>query len=143
VPVAKLAGAVGLVLLGLLLDDGDRTRLALAGLVAAGLGGWAVPDLVAPVRLAVTGEGLLVRRGYLGRTLLPWATVETIDLDRRSRRGVSSELLEIDAGDSLHLFGRYDLDAPLDEVAAALRAARPAGPTPRAFPPGPGEEPPA
>ncbi|MEU8259804.1 PH domain-containing protein [Micromonospora sp. NPDC048999] len=124
-PVAKLVGAVVLVALGLLFADGDRVQLALAGLAAAGLAGWALRDLVAPVRLTVDAEGITVREGFVGRRRLPWSAVEAIQLERRTRRGLTAETLEIDAGESLHLFGRYDLDAPLDEVAEALREAHP------------------
>ena len=84
------------------------------------------PETLAPVRLAVDPDGLTVLRGFAGRHRLPWDAVEAIRLDRRSRRGITAETLEIDAGESLHLFGRRDLDAPLDEVAAALTEARPA-----------------
>jgi hypothetical protein len=123
-PVAKLLGAVVLVALGLLFADGDRVQLVLAGLAAAGLAGWALRDLVAPVRLAVDADGITVSQGFAGRRRLPWPAVEAVRLDRRTRRGLTAETLEIDAGESLHLFGRYDLDAPLDEVAEALREAR-------------------
>ncbi len=131
VPALKLVGAAALVGLGLLLADGDRVRLALAVLVAAGLAGWALRDLLAPVRLAVDPAGVTVAHGFAGRRRLDWAAVEAITVDRRSRLGLASELLEIDAGESLHLFGRYDLGAPPDEVADALRAARPRGWEPR------------
>ncbi|SCL65959.1 PH domain-containing protein [Micromonospora yangpuensis] len=124
-PVIKFALAAGLVLLGLLLDNGDQVGLALAGLIAAGLAGWALRDLVAPVRLAMDADGLVVRVGYAGRRRLPWSAIEQIDLDRHSRRGLTTELLEIDAGESLYLFGRYDLNAPPAEVADELRAAWP------------------
>ncbi|CCH21803.1 PH domain-containing protein [Micromonospora lupini] len=123
-PVTKLAGAVLLVALGLLFADGDPVRLVVAGLAAATLAGWAVRDLVAPVRLAVDPAGLTVIHGFAGRRLLPWPTVEAINVDRRQRLGVTGEVLEIDAGESLHLFGRYDLGATPEEVAAELRAAR-------------------
>lgn len=123
-PVAKLVGAAVLVALGLLFADGDRVQLVLAGLAAAVLVGWGLRDLVAPVRLAVDAEGITVREGFAGRRRLPWPAVEAVRLERRSRRGLTAETLEIDAGESLHLFGRYDLDAPLDEVAEALREAR-------------------
>ncbi|WBB73824.1 PH domain-containing protein [Micromonospora sp. WMMD1128] len=125
-PLVKALGALALAALGLLLADGDPVRPALAGAVAVGLLAWALRDIIAPVRLAVDPDGLTVIRGYAGRRRLPWAEVESIRLDRRSRRGVTAETLEIDAGESLHLFGRRDLDAPLDEVAADLTAARPA-----------------
>ncbi|WP_407664726.1 PH domain-containing protein [Micromonospora tarensis] len=124
-PAAKLAGAVLLVALGLLLADGDPVRLVVAALAAAALAGWAVRDLVAPVRLTVATAGLTVIHGFAGRRLLPWSAVEAITVDRRPRLGLTSETLEIDAGDSLHLFGRYDLGSTPEEVAAALRAARP------------------
>ncbi|EEP72402.1 hypothetical protein MCAG_02729 [Micromonospora sp. ATCC 39149] len=124
-PAVKLVGAAALVGLGLLFADGDRVRLVLAGVVAAGLAGWALRDLLAPVRLAVDPTGITVVRGFAGRRRLDWAAVEAITVDRRPRLGLSTEVLEIDAGESLHLFGRYDLDAPPGEVADALRAARP------------------
>ncbi|RLP93123.1 PH domain-containing protein [Micromonospora sp. BL4] len=126
VPLAKLAGAVVLVALGLLLAEGDPVQLTLIGLVVAGLVGWALRDVLAPVRLAVDPAGVVVPQGFAGRRLLPWATVERITVDRRPRLGLTTELLEIDAGESLHLFGRYDLGATPDEVAEALRAVRPA-----------------
>ncbi|MGC4744811.1 PH domain-containing protein [Micromonospora sp. DT201] len=124
-PAVKLVGAVLLVALGLLFADGDPVRLVVALLAAAALAGWAVRDLVAPVRLAVDAAGLTVIHGFAGRRLLPWSTVEAIAVDRRPRLGLTSETLEIDAGNSLHLFGRYDLGASPEEVAAELRAAHP------------------
>ncbi|MDG4816103.1 PH domain-containing protein [Micromonospora sp. WMMD956] len=127
-PALKLVGAAALVGLGLVFGDGDRVRLVLAGAVAAGLAGWALRDLLAPVRLAVDPAGITVVRGFAGRRHLDWAAVEAITVDRRPRLGLSAEVLEIDAGESLHLFGRYDLDAPPGEVADALRAAHPGMP---------------
>ncbi|MFI0792177.1 PH domain-containing protein [Micromonospora rubida] len=123
VPVVKLIGAAALVGLGLLFAEADRMRLVLATAGAVGLAGWAVRDLLVPVRLAVDPAGITVVRGLAGRRRLPWDAVEAITVDRRSRTGLSAEILAIDAGDSLHLLGRYDLGAPPDEVAEALRAA--------------------
>jgi hypothetical protein len=123
-PVAKLAGALVLVALGLLFAGNDRVQFVLAGLAAAALAGWALRDLVAPVRLAVDAEGITVIRGFAGRRQLPWPAVEAIRVERRTRGGLTAETLEVDAGESLHLFGRYDLDAPPAEVADALRAAQ-------------------
>jgi hypothetical protein len=131
VPVAKLLGALVVGTLGLLFAAGDRVQLVLALLAAAALAGWAVRDLVAPVRLAVDGEGITVIRGFAGRRLLPWPSVEAIRVERRTRRGLTAETLEIDTGESLHLFGRYDLDAPPEEVAEALHAAGAAAGRPR------------
>ncbi|WP_225853993.1 PH domain-containing protein [Micromonospora sp. AMSO31t] len=123
-PAVKALGALVLVALGLLFAADDRVQLVLAGLAAAALLGWALRDLVAPVRLAADPEGITVIHGYAGRRRLPWAAVEAIRVERRTRRGLTAETLEIDAGESLHLFGRYDLDAPPEQVAAALEAAR-------------------
>ncbi|MDG4761308.1 PH domain-containing protein [Micromonospora sp. WMMD710] len=123
-PAAKLAGAVLLIALGLLFADGDTVRLVLAILAAAVVAGWAVRDLIAPVRLAADPDGLSVIHGFAGHRLLPWTTIEAITVDRRPRMGLTSEVLEIDTGESLHLFGRFELGATPEEVAAELRAAR-------------------
>ncbi|MFI7077600.1 PH domain-containing protein [Micromonospora sp. NPDC049903] len=125
-PILKLAGAVGVLALGLLLADGDLLRPALGVLAGAALAAWGVRDLVAPVRLAVDADGVTVPTGWwTGRRHLPWSTIETIEVNRRAGRGVSGPVLEIDTGGSLHLFTRQDLDTDPDEVADALRAARP------------------
>ncbi|MFB9234515.1 PH domain-containing protein [Plantactinospora siamensis] len=123
VPGLKLAGAAALAALALLLGDGDPVRPGVAALAAAALLAWAGRDLLAPVRLAADAAGVWVPRGYAGRRRLSWTQVEGIRVDRRPRRGISTELLEIDAGDALHLFGRYDLGADPADVAATLRAA--------------------
>ncbi|MEV0427605.1 PH domain-containing protein [Micromonospora sp. NPDC050495] len=127
-PAVKSAGALVLVALGLLFTGDDPVPLVLAVLAAVMLLGWAARDVVAPVRLAVDAGGITVIRGFAGRRLLPWSAVEAIRVERRTRRGLTAETLEIDAGESLHLFGRYDLNAPPEEVAEALHAARAAAP---------------
>ncbi|TDB78504.1 PH domain-containing protein [Micromonospora sp. KC723] len=124
-PAVKLVGAVALAALGVFLSGADRVALALSLVMAAGLAGWATRDLLVPVRLAADADGVTVIQGLAGRRRLPWAAIETVSVARRSRFGLAAETLEIDAGESLHLFGRHDLDAPPDEVAETLRAARP------------------
>lgn len=124
VPVLKLAGAVAFLAGGFPLAGGDPVRLGLAILAALGLATWAARDLVAPVRIAADAYGVTVIAGFAGRRRLAWPEIEKITLDRRPRLGVRSEFLEIDTGDSLHIFGRYDLDAPPEEVAEALQAIR-------------------
>lgn len=123
VPVLKLAGAAAFLAGGLLLADGDPVRLGLAVLAALGLTVWGARDLVAPVRITVDAQGVTVIAGFAGRRRLSWRQIERITLDQRTRRGLRAENLEIDTGDSLHVFGRYDLNAPPEEVAAVLRAA--------------------
>ncbi|MDM4721810.1 PH domain-containing protein [Micromonospora sp. WMMA1363] len=124
-PAVKVAGAVAVVSLGLLLTDDDPARLVLAGVAAVALLAWAARDVLAPVRLAVDPEGLTVIQGFVGYRRLPWSQVEAITVERRTRLGLAGALLEIDAGASLHLFGRADLDADPVDVAEDLRATRP------------------
>ncbi|MEV6811173.1 PH domain-containing protein [Micromonospora sp. NPDC051296] len=124
-PVLKLVAAVVLLALGLLLADGDLLRPVLGGLAAAALVAWGVRDLVAPVRLAMDADGISVPQGWTGHRRLPWSVIEAIRVDRRSGRGFGGAALEIDAGDSLHLFSQLDLGIDPAEVADALLAARP------------------
>ncbi|SCL22115.1 PH domain-containing protein [Micromonospora nigra] len=125
-PVLKTIGAVALVGLGVLFAQGDLVRPVLAATAAAVLLGWAVRDWVAPVRLGVDDEGVTVLKGWSTYQRLPWRTVESVDVTRRSGRGLAGEVLEIDAGETLHLLSRNDLGAEPAEVAEAVRAARPA-----------------
>jgi hypothetical protein len=124
-PVVKSVGAVLLVALGLLFAEGDPVQLVLAGLGAVGLAGWALRDLLAPVRLAVDPQGLTVVTGFATRRRLDWSAVESVQVDDRPRFGLRSQFLEIDAGESLYLLSRHDLDADPVEVARFLHAHRP------------------
>ncbi|BCJ53368.1 hypothetical protein Asp14428_48430 [Actinoplanes sp. NBRC 14428] len=119
-PVTKLLGAVALVVLVTAFGRHDPVQWVLAGAGAAGLTLWAVRDLVRPVRLMADPGGITVVVGFARRRHLPWAQVERIRVDRRARRGIRSELLEIDAGDSLHLFSVHELGAEPEEVTRAL-----------------------
>jgi hypothetical protein len=123
-PAAKLIGAAGLTSLAWAFGSGSPVRWVLAGLVALGLLGWAVRDLVAPVRLAADPTGVTVIVGLARRRHLAWSQIERVRVDRRERHGLHTELLEIDTGDSLHLFSLHDLGAPPEEVADALAALR-------------------
>ena len=95
--------------------------LTLAVAAALFLAVWGVRDLVAAVRLAADADGVTVVSGFAGRRRLPWAAIERIAVDTRTRRGLRSETLEIDTGEALHLFSRCDLGAQPDEVAERLR----------------------
>lgn len=123
-PVAKLVGAVGLVSLTYAFGRHDPVQWALAGVTALGLLGWAARDLVRPVRLAADPAGVTVISGIARRRHLPWTQIERIRVNRRERRGLRSELLEIDAGETVHLFGPHELGAAPDEVAASLESIR-------------------
>jgi hypothetical protein len=119
-PVTKLMGAVAVVVLALAFAGTDRIRWALATIIAAGLAIWALRDLLAPVRLAADETGVTVISGFLRRRQLPWAQIERVRVERTTRRGLRSELLELDAGDTIYLFSAYELGALPEDVAAAL-----------------------
>jgi hypothetical protein len=122
-PGLKLAGATAFVLLAVVFG-GDPVRLVLAGAAALALAGWALRDLIAPVRLAADPDGITVVVGFAGRRHLPWSQVERVRVDTRPRLGLRTETLEIDTGETLHLFSSYDLGAPPADVAARLAALR-------------------
>ena len=119
VPAGKLAIAALMTLLGALAATELWQQVVAAAAVAA-LVGWAARDLVAPVRLAADPAGVTVVTGFARRHRLGWAQVERVRVDVRRR----SRMLEVDAGDRLYLFSRYDVDADLDEVAGRLEALR-------------------
>jgi hypothetical protein len=119
-PVTKAMGAVAVVVLAVAFAGRDPIRWALATVVAVVLAGWALRDLISPVRLAADPDGITVVTGFARRRHLPWDRVERVRVDVTSRRGLRSELLELDAGDAIYLFGAHELGALPDEVAAAL-----------------------
>ncbi|MEV4705391.1 PH domain-containing protein [Actinoplanes sp. NPDC049316] len=104
--------------------DGDPVRWALALVAAAGLTSWAARDLIRPVRLTADADGVTVVSGFAARRRLPWSRIERVRVDSRTRRGLRSELLEIDAGESLHLFSGHELGTDPQEVAQALNDLR-------------------
>lgn len=121
-PAPTMVKFAGVLLLALVAasSGGERERLLLAGVAALALGVYGLRDVVAPVRLSADVDGVTVVSGYAGRRRIPWREVERVGLGEHRSLGLRTELLEIDAGESLHLFGWYDLGAPCDEVEAAL-----------------------
>jgi Bacterial PH domain len=103
---------------------GDPVRVVVALLAALVLAGYALRDIVAPVRLAADASGVTVVHGFAGQRRLAWGDIERIRVDERRRLGTRSQLLEIDTGESLHLFSAFELDAPVADVAEALAAIR-------------------
>jgi hypothetical protein len=119
-PVTKGMGAVAVLVLAAAFADGDSIRWSLAVVVSVALAGWALRDLVAPVRLAADATGVTVVTGFARRRHLPWSQIERVRVDRTTRRGLRSEVLELDAGESIYLLGANDLGALPEDVAAAL-----------------------
>lgn len=123
--VLKGVGAVAFVGAGLWAGRTDRVGLAIGLAGAVVLAALALRDLVLSVSLAADREGVTVR-GVLGHHRVPWSEVERIRVDRRSRRGIRSELVEIDCDTELHLFGRTQLGgADCADVVRQLAALRP------------------
>ncbi|WP_405085160.1 PH domain-containing protein [Microbispora sp. NBC_01389] len=116
--------AAGAVLCAVLALTGDGWLLLLAGVAALGFAVLAGRDLVAPVRLTAGEDGLVVS-GLGGRERISWNDVDRIRVNTNRRYGLTTELLEIDAGEQIHLFSRYDLGEPVVAVAEALMRLRP------------------
>jgi hypothetical protein len=123
-PVLKLAAGALLLATGLLFAGGDPVRPALAGSVAAALTGWALRDLLLPVRLVADPAGVTVAIGLAGRRRIDWAAIERIRADTRVRGGMRGDQLEIDTGETVYILTRHDLNATPADVAAELAALR-------------------
>ena len=121
--LVKFAGALLLAAVAVLSGE-ERERLLLAGVGALALGVYGLRDLVAPVRLSADAEGVTVVSGFARRRRVPWREIERVGLGEHRSLGLRTEILEIDAGESLHLFSRYDLGAPCAEAAETLREMR-------------------
>ncbi|GAA3130137.1 hypothetical protein GCM10010466_21040 [Planomonospora alba] len=124
--VVKAAGAA-VAAVAAVLSLGDVRGVLLAGAAAVMLAGLALRDFLVPVRLAADGEGLTVAKGFAGTERVPWGEVERIRVDTRTRFASRTELLEIETGAGLFLLSRFDLGAPVREVADELRAFRTGG----------------
>ncbi len=98
----------------------DLARSLFAGLAGLVVGIYAIRDLSAPVRLAADADGVTVVDGFTGTRRLAWEQIQRVRVDRRRRLGTHSDLLEIDAGDSLHLLSSYDLGVAPCEAARTL-----------------------
>ncbi|GAA2369053.1 PH domain-containing protein [Dactylosporangium salmoneum] len=105
----------------------DTAALSAAIVATAVAGGYALRDVLAPVRLAADAHGLTVVAGYAGHRRVEWSQVERVRVESRSRGGLRGELLEIDTGDTLHLLSTYDLNARPADVAEELDRIRTIG----------------
>jgi len=123
-PIAKLLGAVALMTLVVAFGREDPVQWFLATGCAIALTGWAARDILARVRLSADTSGITMVVGFVRRRHVAWPRVERVRVDRRERMGLRNALLEIDTGDSLHLFSVHELGADPEEVAEALNALR-------------------
>jgi hypothetical protein len=118
-PVVKLSAAALFALLGVFVAT-DVVGRSIAAVAAVGLVGYAVRDLALPVRLQADAGGITLISGLARRRRLAWSQIEGVRVDERQRLGLRTELLEIDTGDTLHLFSENDLGAPPASVLEAL-----------------------
>jgi hypothetical protein len=123
-PIAKLLGAVALIVLVVAFGRQDPVQWFLAAGCAIALTGWAARDILARVRLSADTSGITMVVGFVRRRHVAWPRVERVRVDRRERMGLRNALLEIDTGDSLHLFSVHELGTDPEEVAEALNALR-------------------
>ncbi len=122
--LAALAGA--LVFAGLAVtaqDAGGGLLYALGAVLCASVG---FADLIVNPRLVVDADGLRLRTGLgLSWTTLRWTDVQSLSIDRRQRRGLTSVTLEIDDGVTLAVLGRHALGRDPGEAADIIGAFAP------------------
>jgi hypothetical protein len=123
--IVKFTIAVVVALASMFADT--RSQLIVGLLASAGLLAYALRDVLARVRLAADTEGVVAVHGYAGHRRLAWAEIERVRVDARNRLGARSELLEVDAGDQIFLFSRFDLGVDPEEAAQAIQVLRPRG----------------
>lgn len=121
VETATVAGA-GLVAAALAVIADPMGRL-LFGVAAVGLLLVAAVDLVLRPRLSADATGLHVRTVGAWHDL-PWPSIERIDVDEKTRYGLTSRTLEVETAGRLILLGRRTLGEDPRDVADALARIR-------------------
>jgi hypothetical protein len=102
----------------------NRAQLLVGLIAAVGLGIYGLRDVLARERLRADPDGIVAVRGFAGHDRLAWTDVERVRLDSRDRLGARSQLLEIDAGEHIYLYSRFDLGVDPDEAVIALESVR-------------------
>jgi hypothetical protein len=118
-------GVVALAFLALALSVDDRNGRLLYSLAALVLVAVCALDLIWNPRLVLDAQGLHLHTPT-SSGLVAWSDVERVHVDDRSRLGLSSRTLEIDAGAQLVILSRRALGGtePRD-VAAMIETYRP------------------
>ena len=130
-PVETALAAGGAVLAALLAVRADAAGRLLFGIAALGLLAVTAADLLLRPRLAADPTGIQIRT-LSTRRRVPWARVERVDVDERSRYGLTARTLEVDADESLVVLGRRALGGDPRDVADALARIRYTSPAPPA-----------
>ncbi len=126
-----LAGAAAVVAVLLVITSSDGPSRLIFAIAALILAGYAIGDLVFWPRLCADAAGLHIRTPQ-ARADLAWADVDDVRADVRSRHGLRSTTLEVDAGELLVVFSRRALGADPETVQDQVRAFDPRRWPPRA-----------
>jgi hypothetical protein len=128
------AAAVGGMLLAALIaaftsDSAGRFLFVVAAVVLAA---YVATDLIFSPRISASVQGVVLNAPF-ARAHLDWSQIESISADSRSRYGVRSTVLEVDAGSMLALFSRRAIGTDPESAATLLLSL-----DPRWSAPGPG-----
>ena len=102
-------------------DAPGRLLFAVAAVVLAG---YAAGDLVWAHRLVADASGVRIRTPFT-RADLSWPQISEVRADVRSRHGLRSVTLEVDAGEVLVVFSRRALGTDPEAAAGLVNAMRP------------------
>lgn len=122
--LTALAGLGALVGAGLEFTAGDAPGRLLFGLATLVLVGYVAGDLIWSPRLAADRNGIRIRTPFT-RADLGWGAVEDVRADVRSRYGLRSSTLEVDAGEVFVVFSRRSLGTDPEAAAGLIAAMRP------------------
>jgi hypothetical protein len=120
---AKLVFAALLLALTVFLAVHEQVVIGVIATLAAAA--YAARDLVARERLRADRDGLTAVRGYAGHTRLAWSDLEQMTVESRLRLGARTQTLELDAGEAIFQFGRYDLGTEPEQALEELEQLRP------------------
>jgi len=120
-PLGLTAAAAALLAVAVAVATSDDSGRLLAGIAAVVLVSVAGNDLIFAPRLEASADGMAIRSPTVWRTL-PWTEIDSIRVDERSRLGLASRTLEIDAGDVLVVLSRHALGADPREVATLVQS---------------------
>ncbi|WP_375477904.1 PH domain-containing protein [uncultured Jatrophihabitans sp.] len=120
------AGALGGCVVAALIAalSSDAQGRLLAGIAAVVLAAYVSADVLFTPRLVVGGDGIVIR-SPLVRATLGWAEIDDVRADARTRLGLRSTTLEIDAGPMLAVLSRRALNTDPHDVAEVIAAFRP------------------
>jgi hypothetical protein len=130
-PDRRLTAVVGLVTVVLAVaaaltsDPAGRLLLALAALLLAA---YTASDVIFRPRITATRDAVVLNAPF-ARATLAWSEIDSIAADVRSRHGLRTSALEIDAGPVLAVFSRRALGTDPSAAAGLLQALDPRGPS--------------